>query len=167
MMKDLLNPLKPVTDVRELGTGRERTTVFAVDENDRIVFRSHVLHNNYYSYKTVEFANRNLYQVVSQMINGKRVRLFTCSERLDCEWNKQCAADPIMTWIQSARVKDIFAFENCIATMQGREQEDWQYYAALLDESDAVERARVNIFRYMRFMSVEELRRLALLIQPS
>src|SRR5215470_2561159 len=107
-MTDYLHSLTRITDFRKLRTGHKKKEVVVITEKGRI-FVARVLHNNFYTCRTVQFDNGKIFNIPSETIDGEKVHLFFPSEKLADEYAKQSERDKIDEYMKSAASQDVFA----------------------------------------------------------
>src|SRR2546428_4713836 len=100
-MTRVFYPQKPITNFRQLGTGRTKHKVVVVNEDGRIIFTARV-RRNHPSIREVEFDNRKTFYMDSQNVDGQKVHLFLWSELLEDSWCKQCEVDTIESWMKNS-----------------------------------------------------------------
>lgn len=86
--------LTPISKLGELGTGRNRNTVFVTDEDLRVLYKTEVRHN-WPSKNIVWFSSGKVYDHGTQTIEGMKVMLYHWSLLLEVEWQKQ---EPMKTF---------------------------------------------------------------------
>ena len=156
-MTRVFYPQKPITNFRQLGTGRTKHKVVVVNEDGRIIFTARV-RRNHPSIREVEFDNRKTFYMDSQNIDGQRVYLFLCTERLQDVWCKQSEVDAIEEWMKVASSKHIFAFLECVGLE--REMLTEKYKGKIFKDI-----AKWQIRQHLEFLSLVELRRLTALLE--
>jgi hypothetical protein len=150
---------KPITDFRELGTGRQANKVVVVNCEGRILFISE-LRRNHRSLRKVTFANRKTFLMDSQTLDWGKVDLYLWSERLETSWRKQCEADSIEEWMKTTFPKHIFAFLECVGEVRGIETPKYRYDVLC-------ELAKIQIRGHLDFLSLVELRRLTAMLEAA
>lgn len=150
-MTNIFYPLKPITNFRELGTGRNRNKVVVANADGRILFISEV-RRNHDCRREVGFSNRQTFYMDSQNIDGTRVYLYLWTERLQDAWCKQSEVDSIEEWMKVASSRNIFALLECVGFE--RAIVTHRYKDKIFKET-----AKWEIRQHLEFLSLVELRR--------